>query len=105
MHRGSRKEGAILAFRNIKGKSPGGKVMPEAPAVTPVKVRDDLGDCHSTIPTSVISITHKANQVMVTRLFCTDRVALSQALLRARSLIIGLHHNGVTKLAMPLKSP
>lgn len=46
--------GAILAFRNIKDKSPGGKVMPEIPAVTLIQVRELLGDCHSTILTRII---------------------------------------------------
>lgn len=48
-------EGVILAFRNTKDKSPGGKVMPEIPAVTPIQVRELLGDCHSTIPARIIS--------------------------------------------------
>lgn len=97
MHRGGCKEGIILAFRNIKDKSPGGKVVPETPAVTLIKVRELLGDCHSTIPTSIISIKHKANQAIVTWLFFVDWVDLNQGLLRACSLIIGLHYNGVTK--------
>lgn len=48
-------EGVILAFRNIKDKSPGDKVMPEIPAVTLIQVRELLGDCHSIIPTRIIS--------------------------------------------------
>lgn len=48
-------EGVILAFRNIKDKSPGGKAMPEIPAVTLSQVRELLGDCLSIIPTRIIS--------------------------------------------------